>query len=169
MTDTPHVCDGPCPSCETGTMKTVLFQNYQTKYKGYPFTVPQAYIGVCDTCDERAFSPRETERWNAYFLEQLEEKKAFLSPAEITRLREELGLTKKDFALLIGVTARSLQEWEKVDQANPASRSADLIMKLIRASLRSSGVDVLSVLLTELEKWGVALQVRRPVPEPEPA
>ena len=41
-------------------------------------------------------------------------------------------------------------------------------MKLLRASLQSGAVDALSLVLAEAEKWGVALQVRRPVLQDEP-
>ena len=168
-TEKPHVYDGHCPSCKDGQMRTTLFQNYQHKYRGYPCIVPKAWISVCDECDEQAFSPQEVKRWDTLFIEQLAEKHAFLTPSEITELRDSLGLNQKDFALLIGVTARSLREWERSDLPNPASRSADLVMKLLRASLKFGNVDVLSSALDEAEKWGVTIQTRRPGPQAEAA
>lgn len=168
MDETLRKFDGPCPSCEKGQMKITLFQNYPAKYKGaYPFIVPEAYISICDTCDERMVSAQELKRWDALFLEQLTEHQAFLTPSEIADLRESLGLNQKDFALLIGVTPKSLRGWEKSEQPHPASRSADLLMKLLRASLQSGSVDALSIVLDEASKWGVPLQVQRPMPQQE--
>lgn len=67
----------------------------------------------------------------------------------------------EDFARLIGCTRQSIYNWEKVDRASPPSRMADLLMKLVRQSLHSEMVDVLTFLLEEAKKWGVVIEVRR--------
>ncbi len=53
-----------CPECEKGTVRTTHIHNYKTKIKGYPFTVDEALIGVCDECKAQSFAPEETQRWD---------------------------------------------------------------------------------------------------------
>ena len=60
----------PCPECGKGTIEPVRFQNYKTKVKAYPFVVPEVIVGVCDTCNARAFDPRETKRWRDLFYQR---------------------------------------------------------------------------------------------------
>ena len=57
---TSHTYKGPCPECGQGTIEPTRFQNYKTTIRGYPFTVPEAWIGVCDTCGVRTFNAQET-------------------------------------------------------------------------------------------------------------
>jgi len=52
-----------CEECGRGTVKKKVFENYQTKIKGYPFVVDKAVIGVCDQCGARHFDANETKRW----------------------------------------------------------------------------------------------------------
>ena len=153
---------GSCPYCGKGTVQPTVFQNFQTKVLGFPFTVPQATVGVCDHCGERMFNGKELARWEELFMESVRQQEALLSAAEIRDLRESLDLTQVNFARLIGVSRRSIVEWEKDSRQKDQGRNADLVMKLLRASLGNGPVDVLDLLLEELEKWGLRLQVRRP-------
>lgn len=157
----PHLYQGACPECGQGMVQPTRFQNHKTTIRGYPFVVPEAWIGVCDTCGARLFNAQETERWAALFEQGLLERRAYLSPQEIIQLRKSLGLSKKDFAHLIGATGRSLYTWESIHRETPPSRSADLLMKLVQASLHQGKVDVIDVLLAEGKKWGLEVAVRR--------
>jgi len=151
-----------CPECGLGTVRTTKVRNYKTKIKGYPFVVDEALIGVCDHCDTENFAPEETKRWEELFYRSLEARQVFLSPQEITQLRTALSLSMEDFARLIGSTRQSISTWEKRDRTSPPSRMADLLMKLVRQSLHSGMVDVLTFLLEEAKKWGVVIELRRP-------
>jgi putative zinc finger/helix-turn-helix YgiT family protein len=151
-----------CPECGRGTVKTTRVHNYKTKIRGYPFVVDDALIGVCDQCQAESFAPEETNRWEELFSHSLEARQAFLSPEEIAELRKSLGLSMEDFARLIGSTRQSISMWEKADRTSPPIRTADLLMKLVRQSLQSGPVDVLTLLLEEAKKWGVIIEVRRP-------
>lgn len=156
-----------CPECESGTVRTTLVHNYKTKIKGYPFVVDEAVIGVCDQCQAESFAPEETRRWEELFSRSLEARQAFLSPEEITELRKALGLSMEDFARLIGSTRQSISMWERTNRTSPPIRTADLLMKLVRQSLQSGPVDVLTFLLEEAKKWGVIIEVRRSVKPPD--
>ena len=159
----PRIYEGPCPECGEGTIKPTRFQNYKATIRGYPFVVPEAWIGVCDSCGTRTFNAKETHRWATLFEQTLESHHAYLAPEDITQLRESLGLSKKDFAHLIGATGRSLYTWEAPDRKTPPSRSADLILKIVRATLQQGRVDAIDLLLDEVKKWGLELEVRREV------
>ena len=151
-----------CPECEKGIVRTTRIHNYKTKIKGYPFTVDEASIGVCDQCDARSFAPEETKRWDELFSRSLQARQAFLTPEEITQIRKDLGMSMEDFARLIGSTRQSVSMWEKESRTTPPGRTADLLMKLARQSLSGEPVDVLPFLLDEAKKWGVVIELRRP-------
>jgi YgiT-type zinc finger domain-containing protein len=91
-----------CQECGQGTVLEKLVPEYKTKLKGYPLTVENARIGVCDRCGAEHFDPNETMRWRSL----LEERQAesYLQPAEIRELRKQLGLPMEQFATLIGCT-----------------------------------------------------------------
>ena len=149
-----------CPECEKGTVRTTRIHNYKTKIKGYPFTVDEALIGVCDECEAQSFAPEETQRWDELFSHSLQARHAFLTPEEITQIRKALGLSMEDFARLIGSTRQSVSMWEKESRTTPPVRTADLLMKLVRQSLSGEPVDVLPFLLDEGRKWGVTMELR---------
>lgn len=152
-----------CPECGRGTVQSRRILNYKTKIKGYPFVVDEALIGECDQCEARSFAPEETKRWEELFTNSLEARQAFLSPEDIKELRKALGLSMEDFARLIGATRQSLSMWEKEGRLSPPLRTADLLMKLVQKSLSSEPVDILPFLLEEARKWGIVVQVSRPL------
>ena len=152
-----------CPECEQGTVRATRFQNYHTKFKGYPFTVAEAWIGVCDTCGARIFSPKETQRWNELFVQSLQAQQATLSAEEVAALPKQLGLSITDFALLIGATRQSMHNWTRTPRKADPTRTADLMLRLVSASARSGSVDVIAFLLDEAKKWGLELEVQRMV------
>jgi len=121
-----------CQECGQGTVLENIFPEYHTKVKGYPLTVVDARIGVCDRCGAQHFDPNETARWKT----QLEEKQAgsYMQPAEIRDLHQQLGLSMEQFAILLGCTRQSLYNWERANRGAPQSRMADVFMRLIRES-----------------------------------
>ena len=160
ITEMKMLFEYPCPECGLGVVQTTKMRNYKTKIKGYPFVVDEAFIGVCSHCQAEHFTPEETQRWEALFFQSLETNKAFLTPDEITELRTTLGLSMEDFARLIGATRQSISAWEKAGRGSLPSRTADLLMRLVRQALHTETVDVISVLLEEAKKWGIVIQMR---------
>ena len=65
--ETESLFEFTCPECEKGTVRTTRIHNYKTKIEGYPFTVDEALIGVCDECKAQSFAPEETQRWDELF------------------------------------------------------------------------------------------------------
>jgi len=135
-----------CQECGRGIVKPTVIKHYKTKFSGYPFVVPEAAIGICDVCGAKHFSAEERKRWRKLFEESLESHGQLLKPQEIVDLRKQLGLSIKDFALLIGTTLQPLSHWELEDRQSPQSRTTDLLMRLIKKSLDEGKVDVLDFL-----------------------
>jgi putative zinc finger/helix-turn-helix YgiT family protein len=146
-----------CQECGQGTVLERIFPEYKTKLKGYPFTVKNARIGVCDRCGAQHFDPKETVRWRTLLQEKQSESS--LHPEDIRRLRKELGLPMEQFATLLGCTRQSLYNWERSDRPSPQSRMADLFMRLIRESYSLGQIDVLGYLTAEAEKMGFHLAI----------
>jgi len=144
-----------CQECGKGTVKEKMIRNYKTKIKGYPFVVPEATVGICDRCKAEHFAAEETKRWNELFSQSLEKNKFFLLPKDIARVRESLGLSMENFALLIGSTRQSLYNWENHERPHPQSRMADLLIKLVDKSRSEGEVNVIDFLVKEARKLGV--------------
>ena len=142
-----------CQECGQGTVVEKRVPQYRTRVKGYPWTVANAHLGICNRCGAEHFDPNETLRWRTEF----EEKQSFLTPAEIRKLRKRLGLSMEQFAILIGCSRQSLYNWERGDRLSPQSRMADLFMRLVRESLSRRQIDILSFLTAEAENSGFSL------------
>ena len=137
------------------------FRITRPKSKPFPLWCQKQLWEWCDTCNARAFDPRETKRWQDLFYQRLEDKEIFYSREEIKTLRESLGLSVTDFAHLIGCTRQSIYNWERQDRINQQTRTADLMMKLMAKSLVSEPIDIISFLLKEAEKMGVKIELQR--------
>jgi len=150
-----------CQECGQGTVQEKVISQYRTKVNGRPFVVPDACIGVCDSCGAEHFSGPEMERWDRLFGE--EEARRFLKPVDLQELRKSLGLTMEQFAFLIGCTRQSLYNWERLDRKRAQSRMADLMIRLVRESRGSGTVDVVGFLREEARESGVEIpQCDRP-------
>ena len=56
-----------CQTCGRGTVTAKFFEKYPTKIRGQEVEVPDAIVGICNVCDEKHFSARETKRWLKLF------------------------------------------------------------------------------------------------------
>ena len=148
-----------CQECGQGTVKEKRIEGYKTKIKGYPFTIPDAVVGICDRCKAEHFAAEETKRWEELFSQSLEKEKLFLLPQDIERVRKALGLSMENFALLIGSTRQSLYNWEKRKRSRPQSRIADLFIKLVDKSRSEKEVNVLDFLVREARKLGIFIEL----------
>ena len=155
-----------CQECGKGTVKPVQVKNYPTKFAGYPFIVEEALIGQCDICGAEHFSAFELKRWKRLFQASLESKGQLLTSKEIVKLREQLGLNREDFALLIGCSLRSLNDWESPICQIPQDRTTDLLIRLLRDSLSLGKANVLEFLLAQAAKVGVEIKVNYKMSNP---
>lgn len=150
-----------CPECENGEVEENIISSYETKIKGYSFTVQNAKIGICNECDSKHFSAKEVENWEQQF-----EKSYSLSPEEIKELREALGLSIEHFSFLIGCTRQSLYNWENPERKISQNRMADVLMKLVRESLNQEKIDVLGFLLQQANLLGVQINISKKPGQP---
>lgn len=150
-----------CEECGKGTVKEKVFENYQTKIKGYPFVVSEAVIGVCDNCGAKHFDSTETKHWEEFYQKDLESRHISLLPEEIEAVRKSLGLSMEDFAYLIGCTRQSIYNWEKKNREKPQSRMADLVIKLVRHSFEVGKMDVINFLVDEAKRLGITIGIRK--------
>jgi len=148
-----------CQECGEGTVKEKRIKEYRTKIKGYPFTIPEAVVGICDRCKAEHFAAEETKRWEELFSQSLEKERLFLLPKDIERVRKALRLSMENFALLIGSTRQSLYNWENGKRPRPQSRIADLLIKLVDKSRLEKEVNVLDFLVREARKLGVVIEL----------
>lgn len=148
-----------CEECGKGTIRRREVRHFATKVRGHQFVVPTAVVGVCDNCGAEAFDPQEVRRWNALFDKDLEQKGLLLGPQEVRTIRENLGLSIADFARLIGSTRQSLYNWEREDRKSPQNGLVDLLIRLIRESMRSGKVDVLKFLQAQARANGVDVTI----------
>jgi len=158
-----------CDRCGKGTVGTKTVHNYETRIDGVPFTVEAAVIGVCDRCESKYFSARETKRWRDAFYQERTGKGAILGAAEISELRKQMGLTVANLACLIGCSRQALYHWESPDRDAPQSRMADLMLRLVRESLYKGAFDVLEFLLerAKADEMEISDPTRRPSMNPE--
>src|SRR5437867_3322062 len=77
-----------CQECGQGTVLERVFPEYHTKVKGYPVTVDNARIGVCDRCGAEHFDAKETARWKT--LVEAKQAESYLQPEEIRDLIRQL-------------------------------------------------------------------------------
>lgn len=145
-----------CPECGKGIVREKR-EPYEVNFRGIKFLVPDAILGVCDHCGAKNFDGKEYKRWEKLFEKSLHEKQKPLSPAEIKRIREQLGLNQRQFAVLIGCTRQSVYNWENTKRRVPQSRQADLMIRLLAERLQNENVDVLGFFFVEAKKVGVKL------------
>lgn len=155
-----------CQECGQGMVLEKVIPEYRTKLKGYPLTVENARIGVCNLCGAEHFSPIETMRWKSL----LQEKQAasYLQPDEIREIRKQIGLSMEQFAAMIGCTRQSLYNWERSEREAPQSRMADVFMRLVREAHLVGSIEVLKFLTSEAEKLGIQLDLPQKTTQPVP-
>src|SRR5229473_4032939 len=144
-----------CDKCGHGVVKANKVPKYETKIDGIPFSVENALIGVCDQCGAKYFNARETKRWRDLFFQQQLQKKCILTASGISELRGRMGLTIAEFARLIGSSRQALYLWESPDREAPQSRTADLLIQLVRESFIYGSVDAIEFLKASLRAAGV--------------
>jgi len=118
-----------CQECHKGTVRETRVKGYQTRFDRVPFTVPEAIIGICDKCGAEHHNAGEYKHWRALFEAESQKSGRLLSAREIGALRERLGLSKSDFAALLGTTRQSVYWWEREDRDRPQSLAYDNMLR----------------------------------------
>lgn len=135
-----------CAKCGKGEVRFQRVKDFDTKVRGIAFTVPEATVGICDSCGAKFFSPQEIRRWQQLFEAEQTRIGALLSAEEIENIRKGLRLPINLFAQLLGTTRQSVYNWERKDRKSPQLRLVDLLLRLVRESMTSGTVNVLHFL-----------------------
>jgi len=151
-----------CERCGRGTVRPCTRRDIEVLFDHIPFVVPEGIVGVCDACGDEYWSGAEHERWESLFQASRRDDGITLSPADTRALRERLGLSVTDFAVLIGATRQSVHHWEREGRESEPGRMADLMMRLVReAATRGKDFDVLEFLVKRAEAEGRKVDLER--------
>ena len=86
-----------------------------------------------------------------------------MTTAEITALRKELRISQRKFAGILGVSLRTVQNWE---QGRPPTSSAKKLLDLVGSVLRPSGPPPAVLTLAPAEKPANPTETANPPPPP---
>ena len=146
-----------CEKCGQGKVRKTSIKNLVTRFDGIPFTVPKAFVGVCDRCGAKHYNSQEWKRWRSLFQQAQLSRGNILSAAEIRALRKEMGHTVAAFSQLIGCSRQSLYYWESTSRKVAQARMADLMIKLVRESCSKGSLNVIDFLYREAASIGIRL------------
>ena len=119
-----------CPLCGKGTLEDTV-QDYTTTVKEgehyKQIIIKDLAVECCTNCKE-VFLPKESmEKVHS----DRHEVQGLLSPAQIKKLRQDLGLTQTKVSELLGIGKKSYLRWEKGTSLQ--SKSMDRYLRLIGA------------------------------------
>ncbi len=151
-----------CTECGKGTVRATPRRRIDVVFEHIPFVVPEGVVGVCDHCRAEYRAAREYKRWRRLFEASRREQGVTLSPDDARALRERLGLSVTDFAVLIGTTRQSIHHWEREERESEPNRMADLMMRLVREAVtHGKDFDVLEFLVKRAEAEGRKIDLDR--------
>lgn len=126
-----------CPTCrERSIVRTVVPYTVDCAHDGRTYQVHIADLTVpcCEKCGDMIFDTPATLRIDQALREQI----GLLSPEQIRRNREALGLTQEQLATNLGIAAATISRWESGHQIQ--QRAMDRLLRLYFAypNVRSS-------------------------------
>jgi putative zinc finger/helix-turn-helix YgiT family protein len=134
----------PCADCYTLTVvPTVMDYTARVKHDGviYELHLPSVEVPRCQTCGETVITTAIDEQVS----DALRSRLHLLTPAQIRRGVEKLGLKQQELAERLGVAAETISRW--VNGALIQSRAMDNLLRLyfalpeVRAVLRGANQD----------------------------
>jgi len=105
--------------------------------RAYTVTVPELNVPRCGNCGELVLDSAANRQITESFRQQL----GLLTPEQIRRNRESLGLTQRELAGLLGIAEATLSRWETGGQIQ--QRALDRLLRLYfsSASVRKALAD----------------------------
>ena len=109
-----------CPCCQQGHFALIQIDYTEPVEDDNPITVPGVWVERCDHCGETVF-PGETTRFiETAVAEQTEQ----LTPRELERIREDLGVaTQDEMSEILGLGLKTYHKWESGRQFPTRSMS----------------------------------------------
>ncbi len=120
----------PCPNCLTATVvPTIMDYAAKVKHDGilHELNLPALEVPRCQTCGETVV----TSAVDASINDALRSRLRLLTPAQIRKGIEELGLQQQELAQRLGVAAETISRW--VNGALIQSRAMDNLLRLFFA------------------------------------
>jgi len=116
-----------CGSClERALVPAVIDYQAEVGHDGwtYQITIPALHVFRCDRCGSIVLDDEANKKVS----EALRQAAGLLSPEQVRRGREKLGLTQKQLAQVLQVHEATLSRWETGGQLQ--QRSMDRLMRL---------------------------------------
>jgi len=145
-----------CPYCDEGKVTITVVPEYATQLGGVPFTVKNARIGQCDSCERKVFGAKEIKRWEKELREELQARGTLVQAEQIRTIRESLGLSVIDFAFLMGVTRQTVHAWEQSNGGVQLGPTA-LLLGLLAETLAEGENRVVGYLVTAAHERGQSI------------
>jgi len=109
-----------CPACRTGKFEFVQIDHTEDLAEDNPITIPDIWVDHCTHCGEIVFPGDTTAFIESVVAEQTEQ----LTPREIERVREDLGVaTQDEMSEALGLGLKSYHKWESGKQYPTRSMS----------------------------------------------
>lgn len=145
-----------CPYCDEGKVTITVVPEYATQLGGVPFTVKNARIGQCDSCERKVFGAKEVKRWENDLREELQSRGTLVRAEQIRTIRQSLGLSVIDFAFLLGVTRQTVHAWEHSNGGVQLGPTA-LLLGLLAETLAEGETRVVDYLVTAVRERGQSI------------
>ena len=118
-----------CPVCEVAS--TVMRKRRATSVGKSTVTVADEWMH-CPSCGEDFYTAAQADQLHLRAIERIRTEEGLLTPDKIKRIRNELGLTQREFELLLGTGEKTCVRWEtgRVCQ----STAADRLIRLLAAN-----------------------------------
>ena len=119
-----------CPSCMKRELQPAII-DYRTSVKldrtPYNVHVPDLHCRECSNCGEQFFGDKADQQID----DALRDAAGLLLSSEILRCRNELGLTQKELAELIGSSSEAVCRWERglIVQGRMANRALMMVFQ----------------------------------------
>jgi putative zinc finger/helix-turn-helix YgiT family protein len=119
-----------CTHCREKTVRLVVIP-YSTQInhdgRSYQVVIPGLEVARCEKCGEVLLHDMATRRISEAFRQGV----GLLTPEQIRKKREALGLTQKELANFLGIAEATLSRWETGSQIH--QRSLDRLLRLFFA------------------------------------
>ncbi|MGD0092187.1 MAG: type II TA system antitoxin MqsA family protein [Planctomycetota bacterium] len=135
-----------CPECGEGEMVSAVVPEHKTKLGGRPVKVADAVVARCTRCGKTHVTAKELKRWERIQREQTQKSGFVPSGSEVRVLRERLGLSASNLAVLLGVTRQTVYVWESEDMGPMPIGPAALLLKLLEAEAGRDSAELYSKL-----------------------
>lgn len=99
-----------CPECGAELRETC--ETMRETYRGEEFVIEGIRHNQCDSCGEYMIDINDEVELTRRIHEEYARRHGLLSPAEIRSIRTSLGVSQKQFEVMLGVSSPTVSRWE---------------------------------------------------------